>query len=391
MEGQKKMKAFLEYYQRQSKSSKRQFLIVLSLIIAALAASMVMRFHEQEVTIVGEDAVGIEVEVAQLTSEKLQASFHTSGVVEVQAPVELIPEVSGRVTFVSEACREGGSFAKNTVLFAIDTRDYEAAHGEALSRLQTAETELKLAKAQSDAAISDWKRMHKKKKIPDLVARLPQVRQAQAAYDAATRGLERSALDLERTEFRLPFDGKIVSATVGVGQYVRAGTAYGSAYSAEKIEVRLPMEKDLLQFYPAENRSAIIAKGSKSFSSRAIRTGATLDTSTRFIDIFIAMDQKQFQRLSLLPGSFVDATLKGVFLPNAFIIPQKYFFDGRSLWTVENERFKRLTPEIVSKTEDSFIVVTDAKSLSVVTTKPFGVEEGMRANARLKEAQEEER
>ena len=90
---------------------------------------------------------------------RLQMTTTTHGTVEPRTESELIPEVSGRITSISEAMVSGGFFNQNDVLLSIDPLDYAEALEQAKASLARSESELdnaqKAHKRQLDLAKRD--------------------------------------------------------------------------------------------------------------------------------------------------------------------------------------------------------------------------------------------
>ena len=70
----------------------------------------------------------------------------THGTVLPRTESELIPEVSGRVTAISDAMVSGGFFREGDVLIEIETLDYEVALEQAKARIASSESELTIAR-----------------------------------------------------------------------------------------------------------------------------------------------------------------------------------------------------------------------------------------------------
>lgn len=78
--------------------------------------------------------------------QTVQLASRAHGTVLPRTESDLIPEVSGRVTAISEAMVSGGFFAEGDVLFEIEKLDYELAREQARAALASATSELSIAR-----------------------------------------------------------------------------------------------------------------------------------------------------------------------------------------------------------------------------------------------------
>ncbi|MFT7651634.1 MAG: RND family efflux transporter MFP subunit, partial [Candidatus Azotimanducaceae bacterium] len=165
-----------------------------------------------------------------------QFSVRTHGSIVPRTESELIPEVDGRVIEMSPQLVSGGFFAKGDLLLRIDPLDYDVALQQARAGL---------ARAQSD--LSNARKNHVRQE--DLIRRgaisdaqrddaLNRVTIAEATLDEGSAVLSRARRDRARTSLVAPYDGRVRSERVDIGQFVKRGTAIGVIYAVDFAEVR---------------------------------------------------------------------------------------------------------------------------------------------------------
>ena len=124
----------------------------------------------------------------------------------------------------------------------IDRRNYEADVKIAQAALMDALQAEPQEAARAEQALVDWRRLGAAGEAPtDLVLRNPQLQAARARVISARSTLAKAELDLERTEVRAPFEGRVLAQQVDVGQVVAVGAALAEVYATDYVEVRLPL------------------------------------------------------------------------------------------------------------------------------------------------------
>ena len=183
--------------------------------------------------------VAISVRVLPAEKHKIQLEVTSQGSVEPQQQSELIPEVNGRVKWVSPALVAGGYFKKEEILLRIEDSDYRSA----VARGQAA---LSRARAEEELARFELRRMEQlvKNKLTSqssLESGLRNHRIAKATLQDTALALEQARRDLWRTEIRAPYDGLVRNERVDIGQYVTRGQTIASVYASGSVEIRLPV------------------------------------------------------------------------------------------------------------------------------------------------------
>ena len=124
---------------------RRLFMIVVPVAVLALgafAAITMIQNRPQPEQKPAEVPVPL-VRVIKAKPEALRLKVHAEGTVAPKTVSALVPEVSGRVTWVSSDLATGGFFEEGEVLLKIDAREYELA----IIRAQSAIAQAKPATA----------------------------------------------------------------------------------------------------------------------------------------------------------------------------------------------------------------------------------------------------
>ena len=336
------------------------------------------------------------VRTISVKTEPQAVIIHGEGTVRPLREIDLVPQVGGKVVFVSPELVGGGVFKKGDTLLRIDPVDYQLAVTLAKAKVKDAESRLELAEEEAAAAQEEWQLLYDgssdvHKNPPPLVAKEPQLAAAQARLEADLADLRKARLNLARTEIKVPFDGRVGQESVGVGQYVTPGQPLGTLYSTEAAEIVLPLEDEDLFWFdvpgftiskgpgsPAVVR-ARIAGQKLNWPGEVVRTEGKLDERTRMIDVVVRVEKPYAKKPPLAVGLFVKVDIQGKTLPKVAIIPRSAVHQGDVVWVVDEETRLHFRKVEVARIQGDDAVVKDGleEGEKVVTTPLKAVTDGM--------------
>lgn len=282
---------------------------------------------------------GLAVFTEAVRRDDLQLIVESQGEVRPRREISISPQISGRISYVSPAFIDGGFVRKGEVLVRLDDADYQLAKVRAQSQVASAEQRLVRERAESDLAIQDLEELGIEDASP-LARREPQLAEARASLEAAKSQLRDTELALERTVIRAPFEGRIRSKDVDVGQFVGAGASLGRMFGTDIAEVALPLtDSELgrlgLSFAfeetadapgPAVTLSAQVAGEHREWKGRITRTAAAVDPQTRLISAIATVEDPfgagAAGNVPLAPGLFVNAAITGRVVEDVLIAPR---------------------------------------------------------------------
>ncbi len=179
------------------------------------------------------------VRVIEAQPRDVQFSVRTQGTVVPRTESDLVPQISGEVIWVSPSLASGGFFAENEPLVRIDQGDFRVDLEAARAAVARTESEFARAKTELD---------RQRSLAVEGVASQARIDDAENAYRVSNAELreERARLaraerDLTRTELRAPYEGRVRSEAVDVGQFVNRGAPIATLYATDYAEVRLPL------------------------------------------------------------------------------------------------------------------------------------------------------
>ena len=332
--------------------------LVVIVITSLITGALISNKPEPEVGEASVNRIGVYVERAIRTDARAEVTVY--GEVRPRVQIDVISEVSGRVTSVSPQFIEGGSVPAGDALLTIEDRDYVVAVSEARARLAARRLELEQALADADVA---KKQLAGEANPSNLALKKPQIAQARAGLQAAELSLSRAESDFSRTQISLPFDVRITETMVDEGQYVGAGRAVASVFSTDIAEVRLPLsDADIAALgvpigYDAGDGAGLrvqlstdIAGATRTWAGHLVRLDAALDPRTRST-FGTAEVANPFEvadgDMPMAPGLFVAANIEGRNLVDVLAIPAAGLRAGGRIFIMNDDDLLEIRSVIV--------------------------------------------
>ena len=319
------------------------------------------------------------------------------GTVRPLREFQLAPQVNGRIIFISPSLVNGGDYKKGTVLLRIDPADYKIAVTLAEARVKDTESGLRLAEEEAAAAQEEWSLLNEdnpepRREPPALVAKLPQLEAAKARLAADRAELNKAVLNLERTEMKAPFNGRVDEENVGIGQYVSIGQNLATLFSTDAAEIVVPFEDENLFWFDVPGFTPGNGPGSSAeikariagrdlvWSGRVNRSEGKLDERTRMINVVVRVEKPYQTKPPLAVGLFVRLVIQGHRLDNAAVIPRSALRDKNVVWVVDAEgRLSFRQVEVARLFADKVILNAGVREGEMVVTSPLkAVTDGMR-------------
>lgn len=333
----------------------------------------------------------ISVEAINIQSSRITPKVLSYGLVEPRTRSKLVAQVSGRVERVSERFRDGGFFQQGELLLQIDSTDYEIAVDISQASLAEAEQGLAEEITLAEQAKADWSRLENKSSASPLVLREPQLKTAEANVRSAQALLKQAKINLERTSIRAPYDGRVLSTSVDLGQVASNNTVLGEIYATDAIEVRLPIKNNDLQFLDLpedyrhqdgtpENLPTVKIRSDLSkvevWEGTVIRTAGSIDDSSRQLYVVARIDdpfgQKAEGRFQLKIGQYVTAEIDGITLDSAISIPNKAIYQGSYVYLLREGAVYRTPIEIGWQNGEMAIISRGVGSGDQLVVSPLG-------------------
>ena len=325
-----------------TQSLGRQRLTVKKFLIAALltgsgllVSGLVLTGKPAPVANVPPEPLRPVVSVLRAQPSEISLAVNTQGTVEARRRINLVAEVAGKVSTVSERFEEGAFFDQGDVLLQLEQADYEFAIARAQSQVAAAEQRLAEERGRNRQAKREWRELGTVE-ANALFLRQPQMKAAEAALKASVADLSAAQLALSRTEIRAPFSGRIESKRADLGKYIAPGVAVAEIYATDIVDVALPLNDSQLAALKLP-MNANVALGipvilSTAFGGREWqwqaqirRVQAVVDRQSRTVNAIAEVLQPFESEISgrppLTPGMFVRAEIPTPPIPNLVQLP----------------------------------------------------------------------
>jgi len=375
---------------------RRVLQILLPLLVVGLgvSGSVWLVNNKRQVQTIPREKFRPHVETVEVSLGNFQPIITAQGTVKPHTVINLAPEISGRIIFVSEKLVVGGLFEKGEELLRIDAKDYELALERAMADINSAQSRITNAlaqissaaaqKAKSEARImreeaeakaarAEWVLLGKKDDPPNLLVRVPQINEARAeitsaiALSSAAHAQEQSAkalvraaeasqeqaeLNVRRCVIRAPFRCRVQSCNIGVGQIASRASVLAQLQSVDYAEIRLPLplgEFRHLQITNAFRGGRSITNGpsvtltaqGNNWPGQIVRSEGEIQTGTQMMAV-VAQVNKPYgdDRPALSFGQFVSAAIQGRKFKDIAVLPTTVLRDGDLVYVLDNNKLR---------------------------------------------------
>ncbi len=373
------------------------FGLPLFVIIVGVAGVMIMGALKPKPEKKAEVLKPVPVLVARPQRQSVHLSILTQGEVRPRTEIDLVPQVSGKLVYVSPSFIEGGFFRKGDVLIRIEPYDYQLRVIQA--KAQVAQAEQRLAREQAEAAIAkkDWAELGQGPASP-LTLRVPQLAEARAMLASAKASLDDAKLQLSRTVIRAPFTGRVRTKNADIGQYVTPGARLGRIFATSIVEVRLPLtDSELSQLSlplafnetkahpgPAVDLSAVVAGQEHHWHGHIARTDSAIDPRTRLLSAFVEVKDPYGagadSGVPLAVGLFVDARVQGREIPDALVVPRTALRSNNMVFVAKDDNTLNMRKvSVASSNRERAVLLAGVSPKDRVITSPVrSPSEGMK-------------
>ena len=370
----------------------RKLMAPLVVLIIASGVYVALINTTPELNTTQKDPVPVAVRAQTIALETISLEVTSEGNVQPRAQTQLVAQVSGEVITVAEALSSGGQFQQGDSLLTLDPRDYQIARSRAQANLDRARAERDFASEEAArvrtlygdelASIADLQRAERTLSV------------AEASVNEAAAALERASIDLERTVIKAPFNGRVRSESVDIGQFLREGASIATIYDTERLEVRFPLadaqlaflDPDYARLGSAGDEAATVTLMAKfagdmqSWEAKLTRTEGDISTRSRFLHVIAEVSDTTSDKGVQLPiGLFVNGIITGRDVEGLVRIPRTALRAGNSVMVIDdNDQLHFRDVQIFQLTSDTALISAGLDEGERISISPLQfVVEGM--------------
>lgn len=342
----------------------------LAIILGAVAVALYLARAPERVERIDRSALETQerrpvVSVVRPMRTEQALTLRLTGSVVLKEKAAVVSEVVGRVVWVSPKFEPGGSIEANEVFIRIDPEEYELRVEEA--RLEVAELEHDISGKEArneDAA--------------GLGLRLEKARVA----------LRLAELQLRRTNISFPFDARVISSSVEVGELagpaekVGKTAVLGRVYRPGSIRVAAPVEqRDLRHLAPVVGRTAEVRTRTGVFRAKVAAVSSVVAAKSRLASLFLNFSDDMPAESLPLPRTFAEIVIAGPEHEGVYVLPDAAAQASDRVWVVRDGALSSVEPRILGRIDGGWVVEAfDAGDGVVLGTLP-GAREGLAVTA----------
>ncbi|QFU24093.1 efflux RND transporter periplasmic adaptor subunit [Shewanella eurypsychrophilus] len=341
------------------------------------------------------EATAVAVKAVRVIAHEHHHNFQIKGRVAAQEDVALQAQATGYL--MSKHFKEGDIVAQGELLFSLDDSRYLAKLAQAKSLLASADANLNVAKLDYKRGISLLPGSSISAAEVDGLLAAEQL--AQAQITSAKAQIQLAQTELDYTQIRAPFSGRISNSKVALGELVSPSSeALADLVTVSPIDVSFQVSERVFHQAKKKIRAtgadlpsvSLFFDSGEAFSEIGEITylGNRVDKSMGTVAVRAEFDN---QKQLLLPGQYVELTVKESLAESVLLVPQRALLQDLSGFYVfvvgEDALVERRNIDIGELVGNLIIVNTGVMADEVVITHGLQqIKTGSLVNAKLVDA-----
>jgi len=206
-------------------------------------------------------------------------------------------------------------------------------------------TDLKQRGLASQSQLDAARQAHERQQLATAQRELA-VRQFNARRAQAKARVARAQLDLDRTQIKAPFAGRVIAVPVSVGDRVTPGQPVVTLYDPSSIEIRATIPNRYLDMaragIAAGGLKATLVDGDQRTAAKLLRLAASSSMASGGTDGFFSIADSDNPPL---PGRSLRLALELPSQPDSVILPFESVFGLKRVYRVHEERLESVAIE----------------------------------------------
>ena len=316
---------------------------VIKLVIGFIFVLLILwLLDENDKTIQGQaqDEQGFTVTVLEVAPRNKRVQVETTGIVQSRWPLDVLANVSGKLTLYEEGIEAGTEVKQGQLLAQINDVDYKSEVAAAEARISQAE--LELSRYQYEQTVA--KQVGKGNRLTPFGQFVPHIKAAEAELVSANAALASANDRLKETSIRAPFDAMVLHKHIVPGQWVNSGDLLFRLASSETKDVIVELSSQEWNMLgelsdntqnKTQNKAIEVVGSDGSVRQANIRfINPTLMAQTRQRSVMLEIHNDQNSYSTLLPEQQVIVRFQGKQMNNVVTAPATSLTRDNKVWSV---------------------------------------------------------
>jgi multidrug efflux pump subunit AcrA (membrane-fusion protein) len=308
-----------------------------------------------------------------------------TGPLKARHQIALFAEVSGVMLPAGKAFREGVTYAKGEVIFALDDREAKLSLLSAKAAFKNLLTQI-MPDLQLDypEAFGVWKKYLDQMDIQKPLAEPPSGNPEKLEFFLSSRNIWQQFYAIQAQEVRLtkfavtaPFDGIVTATQVLPGTLVRANNPVGEFTGIGAFEMEASFDRRDVRFVRQGMRVTLRDEsGAGNLSGVVKRIGGKIDERTQTVKVFIEVNHP-----GLIDGMFLSGTILADPVRDALEIPRSLIQNGDYVYTVTDSLLTRRKIDLIHVSGERAMVRGFKSNELIVAQKLTETPQGIRVKS----------
>lgn len=306
------------------------------------------------------------------------------GRVRTAESLDVIAEVSGRMSSGQLPLKEGQSFRKGQLLYKIDETEtklnLQSQKSNFLKDLAAIMPDLKIDFSDNYEA---WENYFNSINLNESLPELPEYKTNKEKTFLATKNIfssyysiKSSEANLRKYRFYAPFDGTISQVSLQSGSFVNPGSNIAKVLRSDKLEIKVDVSAEDIFWIEKGAPATIMAENDREWKGIVTRIGEFVNQSTQSIDVHIAVNGSNER---LYDGQYLEAKIPGKVVDNGMIIPRNAIFNGNEVFVLQDSLLKVREIKIHKTNPETAIFSGLAKGEQLVVEPLINAHNNMKA------------
>lgn len=281
------------------------------------------------------------VKTEPVSYKPIQTEIVAFGRVRTAESLDMIAEVSGRMSAGAVPLKEGQSFNKGTLLYKIDDTEtrlnLQSQKSTFLKDLAAILPDLKMDFSDNYSA---WESYFSSINLNEPLPALPEYKSNKEKTFLATKNIFSSFYSIKSAEanlrkyrFYAPFSGTISVVNLQSGSFVNPGNNIGKLLRSDKLELRVDVATSDIDWIEIGSPATVISESGQEWTGKVTRIGEFVNQQTQSIDVFISINPGKTR---MYDGEYLKTVIPGKMIDNGMIIPRSAIFNGNEVFVLND-------------------------------------------------------